>query len=321
MNESKWMMLFRLAERRMNIRDALEEMTRMYPKDEDIRRMNLKLVKGENITSALGAGRFERQLAFYCRHLPFSKALEVCLRQQKQKKKVSAEFVSSIGYQLVLGLCAILLLTLFSSVLFPQMVDMLEIDKQKTSGAMAFLKVLLTIRNLTVIFVILFSVFILYVVAFKRQIYVWMYLHRHKLDHLFKVAVTYRFAQKLSILLESGSDLHKCLDIMRFQLDQPLEGLLAHDLNESLLQGKDFESGMQGSYFDEDFHHLCLYGLKGDDLISGLKDYLAVTGLKIERMTKMTGYGIQAFCYVFIAMVMLCGYQILMLPLELLEGG
>ena len=144
-------MLSRLIERRMNIRDALEEMTRMYPKDEDIRRMNLKLVAGENLTSALGSGRFERQLAFYCRHLPVGKALEVSLRQQKQRKKASAGFVSSIGYQLVLGICAVLLLTLFSSVLFPQIVDMLEIDQQKTAGAMTFLKVLLIIRNLTAI--------------------------------------------------------------------------------------------------------------------------------------------------------------------------
>ncbi|MBQ1827527.1 MAG: hypothetical protein II126_06085, partial [Erysipelotrichaceae bacterium] len=111
------MMLSRLCERRMNIRDALEEMCRMYPRERRLSEMRLKLTEGAQIAEALGRDAFEKELGFYCRHLPFAVALQVTLKQHKRRKETSNGLLSAVGYQLVLGICALALVTLFSSVL------------------------------------------------------------------------------------------------------------------------------------------------------------------------------------------------------------
>ena len=84
------------------------------------------------------------------------------------------------------------------------------------------------------------------------------------------MTATYYLVNDLSIFLENGLSLHQSLDILRFNRTNRLTALLAHHFNRALLEGSDFESSLDIEYFDDEFHSICLYGLKDNDFVAAI---------------------------------------------------
>ena len=96
--------------------------------------------------------------------------------------------------------------------------------------------------------------------------------------------------------------------------------LLAYQLHNSLIEGNQFEDSLDNQFFDSQFHAICLYGLRNDDFISSLKDYEDIMELKMNRSLKRMGALVQIICYGFVSIIIILAYQVLMIPLTIIEG-
>ena len=143
---------------------------------------------------------------------------------------------------------------------------------------------------------------------------------KYKMDGFLKCLATYLFVIDLKVLLDNNISLQKSLDIIRHNKNNMLACLLAYQLHNSLIEWNQFEDSLDNQFFDSQFHAICLYGLRNDDFISSLKDYEDIMELKMNRSLKRIGALVQIICYGFVSIIIILAYQVLMIPLTIIEG-
>ena len=319
LSELQWLLLARMLERNYSVRDAFESLSRTYPSSRAIRNICSGLNEGISLTKLLGSSPFGRELSFYVDFLSLDKSIMVVSRQLKKEKTIVSRFAGKIGYQVILLLASFGLLFLFSQIVLPNMMSMLALTDERSQSVMAVFRVMNMVRDVLLILIVLFVLFVLYIVIRKRENYLWVYLHHRGLDKPLKVYATYRFVIRLNCMLENGISLIDALNVLRHDDSTRMVNLLAHHFDEVLLNGVDFEKSLDMAYFDDDFHSLCLLGIRSDDFNQALEDYEYMVELKLDRILTRLSSVIQAVCYLFVAAVITMGYQVLLLPLQLLQ--
>ena len=319
LTEYNWRILSRLLERHYSVRTAFEFLRKSEPENETLRQMCEGLENGVPLEQLLGDSSYERRLRFYISYLPLAQSIRTLQREIKEERETMKRFSSSVSYQIVLVISSMAVLFLFTDVVLPSMLKSLDINSDQISGIVLGFQIINGIKNAFLITVGMIALSACYVVVRKRQEYLWVFLHRHRLDGPLKTFVTCRLARKLSILLKQGVSIIDSLRILRYQNDDVLVRLLAHHFDETLLAGEDFEKSLDMEYFDDRFHSLCLLGLKSDDFPGALEDYIAIVETGVNLGIRKISVMFQVICYGFVAITVIMAYQVLLLPLEMLQ--
>ncbi|MBQ9036870.1 MAG: type II secretion system F family protein [Erysipelotrichaceae bacterium] len=320
LTEVQWLLLAKMIERHYSIKDAFETLAKGNEDNKAVKRICSGLNEGVPLGQLLSETPFERELSFYINFLSLDKSILIVNRQLKKEENILKRFASKISYQLVLLVASFALMFLFTDYVMPTMLRSLSLDTGRSSSIQFVFSILLICRNVLTVLIVMVVLTGGWVILRKRENYVWMFLHQYKMDKLIKTYATYKFVQKLNCLLENGISIIDAINVIRQQKRDRIVSLLAHHFNEVLLSGVGFEESLDMSYFDDDFHSLCLLGLKSDDFNQSLRDYEEMIDFKFEQYLKKVSVVIQAICYIFVATVIVMGYQVLLLPLEMLEG-
>ncbi|HPW53768.1 MAG TPA: hypothetical protein PK631_05290 [Erysipelotrichaceae bacterium] len=319
MADYQWLMLAKLIERYGSIKDSLLMLERMYPQIKRIKELNQQLAEGYLLKDILNKDPFEKQLAFYIQHIDIMQAIRINYQKNKQREKMRKELLEKIAYQIVLLVSSLALLILFTETVLPNMLISLDLTNQKTEAIIMTFKIINLIKNATLIILLLAAGAMLYITVFKKEAHIWLLLHKMDKDKIIRIIATYYLVNDLAIFLENGLSLHQCLDILRFNKTNRLSALLAHHFNEALLKGSDFEACLDIEFFDDEFHSICLYGLKDDDFVSAIKDYQQISTFKFEHLIKRVSIIFQVVCYLFVTVIIVLAYQVLLMPLEMLQ--
>ncbi|MDI9541095.1 MAG: hypothetical protein QM204_06485 [Bacillota bacterium] len=319
MDDYKWLMLAKLIERYGSIKDSLLMLEKMYPKTKRIKEINQRLAKGDLLKEILNNDSFEKQLAFYIQYIDIEQAIRINYQKIRQNEKLKKELFEKIAYHIILLLSSIALLVLFTEIVLPNMIVSLDLTNQKTDSIIMTFKIINIIKNIVLFGILLLLIFIIYIKTFKKEAHIWLLFHKAGKDKIIRMTATYYLVNDLSIFLENGLSLHQSLDILRFNRTNRLTALLAHHFNRALLEGSDFESSLDIEYFDDEFHSICLYGLKDNDFVAAINDYKEISNFKFEQLIKKTSLVFQMICYLFVAVIILLAYQVLLMPLEMLQ--
>ncbi len=319
MNQYHWLMLAKLIERCGSLKDSLQMMKKMYPSCKRIEQLDECLQKGIDITTFLTKNSFEKKLAYYCKYTSINKAITVVYQRDKKIKANTSKIVNDLSYQIILLVAALVILSLFMNMVLPTMINSLAMENSSTDKLVLTFNIINTLKNIFV-FTLLFWLSLLSYLYFTNKLtMLWALLHRLKLDDVFKIIATYQLVSDLKILLNNGLSLHEALDIIRLNKDNQLSGLLAFHFRNNLEEGVDFEKSLDNEYFDEQFHSICLWGLKNDDFESALEDYQQIIELKMQSMIKRVSKIFQLICYLFVSIVIILAYEVLMIPLDMLN--
>ena len=319
LNNYQWVLVSRLCQRGYSVREALEILRKTYPKDERVIRLCDGLVKGSKLSELTGNSEFEKRLAFYSGYLPLGKAIEVVNRQLERERKLRKELTGKLGYQGLLAVAALGILFLFSGIVLPGMMASMDMSEGKAASLSDTFHTLSVFRNVLAVLAVLVTGIIVAVRVSHSEKYIWMFLHQKKMDSPIKSLATYRLARKLDTLLEAGISFIEAVNILRNQNDDQLVKLLAYHFDETLNSGVSFENSLSMSYFDDEFYYLCITGIRNDDFRQSLNDYCSMMEIRWERLLKVTFTVVQTVSYLFVATVIILAYQVLLLPLELLE--
>lgn len=319
MDDYKWLMLAKLIERYGSIKDSLLMLEKMYPKTRRIKEINQKLAKGVLLKEILKNDKFEKQLSFYIQYIDIMQAIRINYQKNRQNEKLRKELFEKLAYQIILLVSSIGLLVLFTEIVLPNMIISLDLTNQKTDSIITTFKIINLAKDMVLLSLLMLLWLYIYIKAFRKETHTWLIFHKLGKDKKIKMIATYYLVNDLTVFLENGLSLHQCLDILRFNKTNRLTALLAHHFNEALLRGNDFEASLDIEFFDDEFHSICLYGLKDNDFISAIKDYKQISDFKFEQFIKKISLIFQTICYIFVAVIIVLAYQVLLMPLEMLQ--
>lgn len=319
MNEYQWLMLAKLIERFNCFKDSLELMEKMYPKCLRLKEIDKLFCKGNDIKDILTKDDFEKKVAYYCQFTSLNKSINIVCNRKKQLRQNSEKLLSDMVYQVILLISTIIVFELFYRLVLPTMANNLETEISEVNRLWLIFETVNTLKNIIVFGILIFLTFIIYMFFTKKLTHLWAFLHRLKADKPLKVLATYFLVSDLKILLENGISIHDALDAIRLNKNNQLSGLLAFHFNNSLESGVDFEESLNNEYFDDRFHSICLWGLKNDDFEKSLDDYIQIIELEIKNNLKKITRTSQITCYFIVSVIIVLAYEVLMIPLELLQ--
>ena len=316
-SEYQWLFLARLLQRNYSLKDALEYMCHMENAD-SLRKLKDDLLSGKTLSQCLGNSRFERELSFYLKYIPLDKSILLTSELHRKKDDLKKKAASKLSYCGLLLLASCGLIFLFSGYVVPSMLDNLEMDEATSQLKLTFELLSKTVIIMPIITTLLFVSFTVMHYR-RREIYLWNHVHRLHLDGLIRLFVTYEFASRLKSMLNNGISIRDGVEVIRYDHNNPLTALLAHHFDEMLLTGQSFESSLRNEFLDDDFYSLCLLGIKSDELVQGIADYLDITRIKVEHWLNRFSSILQAACYLIVTVVIVLGYQVLLMPLDSLR--
>lgn len=319
LSEYSWLIIARLLSRNYSVRTAFEYLRKTMPDDTGVQRICKHLENGGQLADVLSDNGFERKLRFYVRYLPLGQSIKVTAEELRIVRESRKKFVSGVSYQVILMICSMGVLLLFTKVVLPVMIRSLDTGYRKTASILLRFRIISLIQNGFLILAAGIGLSYRYVTITGKQELLWVFLHRHKRDGRLRVIVTCAMARKLKILLDNGVSILAALKIIRYGTRDPLVRLLAFHFDEKLEAGEDFEKSLDMDYFDPRFHSLCLLGLKGDDFPSALDDYIDMVEVTLNVTIKKVSLVFQGVCYLFVAVTVVLAYQVLLLPLEMLQ--
>lgn len=270
----------------------------------------------ENIVKRMTKDKVCGQLQFFVTFLPFQDALHTSLDMLHFEKNVKKSLFSTMMYPVFLIVFSSLLLFLFTYIILPILQMMLELQDNG-------LVVLLTVMNRVVIlFYILLLVFVVTFVILYRKSEIgklYNYLHFVRLDFVLRKYASYVLSQYLYVLMEHGVSTRRSMEILQSYDDKLIIQFLANTLHSQFIKGEDFVDVMQNVYLDSIFCMLCSLGYHTNSFSYTLLEYKEVVEMWLQAFMKKLSIVVQFVAYGCIGVIVIIVYQILLLPMSLLE--
>lgn len=280
----------------------------VFKKDEAI----LDALKdGKNLVDVFCQGQkklYFKYLKILASKLNLKEAL-VCIEQiEKNSSKEFEKMLKKIAYPFFLLVFAFFMILFFSNYVLVQMNDYIE------NGS-----VLILIRLLKVVFGLSIFCICLYMFVFYMAFY-----HFHKNWQtfgfsLFKKMLSLQFVCIFQSLEKTSISTQEILETMAC-MEFSIVGTIAKKMVCHLKKGETLEACfLQSSLFDSTLKKMIRYALLSNRLPVFLDLYIKKCTLDLDKQLKKISTWIQLFSYTSIGILVLVVYQIMMMPLNMLN--
>ena len=270
----------------------------------------------ENIVKGMNGDKVCKQLRFFVSFLPFQDALHTALDMIRFENDINKSLSSTLLYPMFLIVFSSLVLFLFTHIVLPILQTMLELQND------GFVLLLTVMNRCVILFYILLFIFI---IAF-----IWLYqkskvnelykiLHILHLDFIIKKYTSFIFSQYLYVLMEHGVSTRRSMEILQSYEKKPIIKFVASKLDEQFMKGNDFIDVLQNTYLDPTFCMLCNLGYHTNSFSYALLEYKEVVQMWLQAFIKRLSIIVQFIAYGCIGVIVIVVYQILLMPMTLLE--
>lgn len=231
-----------------------------------------------------------------------------CVNQiEKSSILFYEKLLKKIAYPFFLLIFAYFMICFFSNYVLVQMKDYIP-------------------NNIILIFVhllkYLFGLTILVIVLYILLYYVFLYRYNSKLKcpfRLMKKMISLQFVcmyQSLEKTCSSTQEILETLSSIKFSV----VGIVSSEILKYLMQGVSIEESFNRiKVFDSTFKKMLNYALVANSMSFFLDLYIQKSTLDIEKSIKKISNGVQIFSYISIGILVLIVYQIMMMPLNMLN--
>ncbi len=270
----------------------------------------------ENIVKRMNRDKVCKQLRFFVSFLPFQDALHTSLDMIQFEKNINRLLSSSLLYPTFLIVFSSLVLFLFTYIILPILQTMLELQNDT-------FVLLLTVMNRSVIlFYILFFISgFIFIRLYQKSKVNALYgiLHILHLDFVIKKYTSFVFSQYLYVLMEHGVSTKRSMEILQSYDNKPIIKYVACKLHEQFMRGEDFIDVLHNTYLDPTFCMLCNLGYHTNSFSYALFEYKEVVQMWLQAFMKRLSIIVQFVAYGCIGVIVIVIYQILLMPMALLE--
>lgn len=273
----------------------------------------------EEIVSKLNKDAIALELRFYLQFLPFSYALQAAVDVVVFEKKIKQKLAKILFYPCGLILFSFLILFLFSTCIMPNIMTMFQEFDFSNHSLVLLLKMMNQSLLLFFALVIGFVLWMAFYFVRHRVVDLWLLFHRVHLDSFFQKYASYVFAQYLAALMKHGLSTRQSLVLLQDFKTKPLIAFLGRCLNEQFMKGESFEQALSNEFLDRQFCFICMLGYNTNTFLASLEEYQQLVELWLEKKLKRLSTMIQLVSYSCIGMIVIVVYQMMLLPLSVLE--
>ena len=234
-------------------------------------------------------------------------AIECVSQIEKSSNVFFEQLLKKIAYPFFLLVFAYFMICFFSDFVLVQMKDYISSNS-----------VLILIQVLKV----LFGTSILSILLYLGLYYLFFYKYDARLKcpfSLMKKMISLQFVCMYQALDMSYSSTQEILETMA-SMDFSVVGKISQEILDDLKTGKSLEeSFLEIKVFDSQFKKMLVYALTSNQMHVFFDLYIKKCSFDLEKSVKKISTGIQMFSYISIGILVLIVYQIMMMPLNMLN--
>lgn len=259
------------------------------------------------------------QLDSFLRFLSLKEALQLSLSLYDHHHETQRQLIKMTGYPLIMFLFSLFGVQLFCAFCMPSLIQMMKGFDVSTQFIEVIYRLLMFISFLMSIIVIAF-VFCVFLMTRPSTIVSGIEkLYRYRMGFIVQKELSAHFAMFYYHCVRLGIPTRKALHMLQQCHKQPLTVFLAHHVEKVLSDGGDLVEAVSIPYLDPSLQKLIKTAMLSSGAIPLLKGYLDVAHIKRQKRLKQIAQVVQILSYVFVAIMIMLVYQVLFLPLSMLE--
>lgn len=314
MDETKWILLASLLDCGYSIDTCLKIMN---IKNIDLKKYIDNGYRIEDVILQGQKGKFYSHLSFFVQFMSLSKAIYCSFQMNEFERNSIKNIYKKCAYPIFIFCISMISIFLFSNYIIPQLIINFEnIDRS------IFINVVNITKYICIVLIFIFFLVLIIICYAKVSFRFYNFLHKKWLYHipLFNSYISYFLSGYMKELNNHGlSSLQSFIYLSKLEENRSLS-LVVNSINEDLYSGKELnEIIVSNVYLDNDFKMYFGIGYKNGNLNDSLSAYIKSTEIKWERQISTLSLSITVLSYSFVGVLLICVYQIMLIPLDLLN--
>ncbi len=255
----------------------------------------------------------------FIQFVPFNQALSLSLELVEYDNNTRKKLIKNIFKPLCLFLGSLLAVQLFSVYCFPILINLMSDFNLDTSSLNIISKSLSVGINLFLI-CLLMQLIIIFVFSSRKRIvlgYILLcYSPWHKTVRKF---LSGQFAYYFNECSKMGYKTQKTITIIQSMKQKPLIVFIAYHVEQGLLNGEKMEDAIRHRYLDTSLQKFIKIAIYSSSLTKMLDSYIEQNNYAIDALCKKWTKRITLFSYSSVGLLIIMIYQILLLPLTIIQ--
>ena len=263
---------------------------------------------------------YRRYFNNFIRYLPVLESMRISVELATHEEKMKQKMMQDMVYPVVMLFVMFIGMYLFNGFVFPQMMTLMTSFEINVSSYY-FLRSL--IQLLSWLVTILFVVGMLLWVVFQepnRKCWLYRVLVKYVPDSLMVQKASAEFARYFLECVRVRISTKQTMKILLDMKEKPLVRLIAQELNDALSKGESFEVTLHTPFVEHALQQFFQIALHGSNCEKMLEGYLVMNQQRHIKQVRIFTRSVQLSCYGAIGLILLVVYQILMLPMQMLQN-
>lgn len=279
-----------------------------------------KLARGEPLKELLirgNRGAFYAHLAFFLDITSLAEAISASLSMADIGKRMRQSMIKQASYPLILFLFSFATLFLFTASIIPQLMQSFSFTTD-----MRFLSLLISLLQGIAYLVLLMLVMVCLLALAARYLPVlrMLLLERLRFTHLPQQYCSYLLAGYYAQMMRHGISTRQAFTFLTRWKEDSLLSRCANEIDQALRQGYDINEALKEQrWIDARFMQYWQIALHTQNMEEALIRYQRQQEEVWQRLLKRSALIIQICAYSFVACMVLLVYQIMLVPLQILE--
>lgn len=306
--------------------DLGELLRKGYPLNDALLIINKKyqflidqLEKGESIISYFNQQKsfYFKTICLFTRFTSLPQSIQAANGLKKIRQSLQKQLFTQCSYPIMILIFSVMIFIFFESFIYPQISMLIEIENMMFHELLFILvRVLLIILCLGVVVLMTMMFYLIIHPEKKKQMFVKIAL---KIPIIRKL-LSYQFTTYLITLIRQGFSTQQIItSLNQSNINQTMNWIL-EDMTYDFELGKNWISIVEDSiYFDEKFIYFFKMGYHLSDLNTTLCDYLEFQKQDFIKTIRYFSILMTTISYGSIACLVITIYQVILLPLEMIE--
>lgn len=279
-----------------------------------------ELSKGSSIENFIDLKKkntFYKTLSFFLKISSFDKAVMSAYEYDEFKKNLRKSWTKEVSYPVLLVCFTCAVYIFFEGFIYPQL-QSLVIQQQSILLHLLLVnifRILLLIVIGIVLFILIYFLFIQ-----KNEKYYQIFYDLIKNIKIFRKILSYDYATHSLVLMKRGLSTKQVFDSLLLLKNHQLLIIPLNKMIEQLNLGKEMIHIIENlCYFDTRFKHFFKIGYYSQNLENTLNDYCKYQEEEFKAYLKQGSRILTICAYLFVAIFIVSIYQMLLVPLEMIQ--
>lgn len=262
-------------------------------------------------------GKFYNYLSFFIQFMALPKAIYSAYEMELFEVQTKQQLSKKCAYPLLVLSIAMISIFLFSTFLIPQLTANFSIGKD-----LIYIQVVAYCSKICIfiLYLILFIVFMIMCIFLFPKFHAFMYHYILRHFNVFKIYISYFLSGYMQALNEHGLSSLQTFTYLNKMHQNQFMYYVVDEINSDLYRGKKLnEIILQSNCLDKQFKMFFSIGYQNGNLNKSLNAYKSNAEIKWNKILSIVSFSIQIISYTMVGILLVCVYQIMLIPLNILE--